>query len=67
MPEDNAVTGYQPGGQGIHRQREEDMPKRFGEEYKAKVDSLLCNFLFVTLDDSLNGSSVSSSLVIIVG
>jgi len=36
MPEDDAVAGYQPGGQGIHRQREEDMPKRFGEEYKAK-------------------------------
>ena len=40
-------TGYQPGGKGIHRDRnldDEDQPRRkkkFGEEYKAKVKAFL--------------------------
>ena len=42
MPESEGKFEYQPGGRGIHRDRDldDDQPvpkKRFGDEYKAKV------------------------------
>ena len=49
MPEDDGMRlGYQPGGRGIHRKRDDGEPKmkKFGEEYRAKV-SFEMFFLFI--------------------
>lgn len=49
LPEDDGMRlGYQPGGRGIHRNRDEDNTKvkKFGEEYRAKV-SFECFFFVV--------------------
>ena len=47
MPDDEGSSQYQPGGGGIHRQRDgEALKRKFGEEYKAKVRILIGEFIF---------------------